>query len=156
MSYTKRQAVQAALTELGIADYSFDVMPEQLEQGLRRLDAMVAEWNGRGIRVSYALPASPETSDLDQDSGIPDSCWEAVITNLALRLAPAYGKAVNMATMVVARQSLNTVLARAAMPSEMQLPSMPSGAGNKSPDVPFTPIPTTPLVTGTDNELAFN
>lgn len=156
MSYTKRQAVQAALTELGIADYSFDVMPEQLEQGLRRLDAMVAEWNGRGIRVSYALPSSPETSDLDQDSGIPDSCWEAVITNLALRLAPAYGKAVNMATMVVARQALNTVLARAAMPSEMQLPSMPSGAGNKPIDAPFTPIPTTPLVTGTDNELAFN
>ena len=116
MSYTKRQLVESAMAEIGLASYAFDLMPEQREAALRRLDSMMAEWNGRGLRLGYPIPDNPATSDIDADSNIPDAAWEAVITNLALRIAPSYGKQVNPETKVTARHSLNTIFARASLP----------------------------------------
>jgi hypothetical protein len=156
MSYTKRQLVDAAMAEIGLASYAFDLMPEQRESALKRLDSLMAEWNARGLRLGYPVPDNPNDSDIDVDSNIPDAAWEAVITNLALRLAPSYGKQVNIETKVTARHSLNTILARAALPAEMKLPSMPSGAGNKSIDNPFTPEPSSDLIAGPDSTLDFN
>ena len=156
MSYTKRQLVDAAMAEIGLASYAFDLMPEQREGALRRLDSLMAEWNTRGLRLGYPVPDNPDDSDIDVDSNIPDAAWEAVITNLALRLAPSYGKQVNVQTMVSARHSLNTILARAALPTEMKLPSMPSGAGNKAIENPFTPAPDNDLIAGPDSTLDFN
>lgn len=139
MSYTKRQLVEAAMAEIGLASYAFDLMPEQRELALRRLDSMMAEWNTRGLRLGYPVPDNPADSDIDVDSNVPDAAWEAVITNLAIRMAPSYGKQVNVATATTARHALNTILARASMPPEMKLPAMPSGAGNKNYDEPFLP-----------------
>jgi len=156
MSYTKRQLVEAAMAEIGLASYAFDLMPEQRELALRRLDSMMAEWNIRGLRLGYPVPDNPADSDIDVDSNIPDAAWEAVITNLALRMAPSYGKQVNTETKVTARHALNTILARASMPSEMKLPAMPSGAGNKTIDDPFLPTPETDLIAGPDATLDFN
>jgi len=137
MSYTKRQIVNSALSEIGLAEYTFDVLPEQSQEALRRLDSMLAEWNGRGILLSYPVPTNPNSSTLDQDSGIPDHAWEAVITNLALRIAPSYGKSASPHTMATARHSLNTVMAKSAMPREMMITDIPSGAGHKNIDQPF-------------------
>jgi hypothetical protein len=156
MSYTKRQLVEAAMAEIGLASYAFDLLPEQRELALRRLDSMMAEWNTRGLRLGYPVPDNPADSDIDQDSNLPDAAWEAVITNLALKMAPSYGKQVNPETKITARHSLNTILARASMPAEMKLPAMPAGAGNKMIDDPFLPEPTDDLVAGMDATLDFN
>ena len=156
MSYTKRQLVEAAMAEIGLASYAFDLLPEQRELALRRLDSMMAEWNTRGLRLGYPVPDNPADSDIDVDSNLPDAAWEAVITNLALRMAPSYGKQVNIETKITARHALNTILSRASMPPEMKLPAMPSGAGNKYIDDPFLPQPSTDLVAGPDAVLDFN
>ena len=156
MSYTKRQLVEAAMAEIGLASYAFDLMPEQRELALRRLDSMMAEWNTRGLRLGYPVPDNPADSDIDVDSNTPDAAWEAIITNLALRLAPSYGKQVNIETKVTARHALNTILSRASMPAEMKLPAMPSGAGNKTIDSPFLPAPSSDLIAGPDATLDFN
>jgi hypothetical protein len=132
MGYSKRQFVTAAFEELGLASYVFDLSSEQLESALRRLDVMMATWNGQGIRLSYPLPGSPENSDIDAESSVPDSANEAIITNLALRLASGIGKTVQPETKVAAKQAYNVLLSRAAHPLEMALPNtMPSGAGTK-------------------------
>ena len=156
MSYTKRQLVEAAMAEIGLASYAFDLMPEQREQALRRLDSMMAEWNTRGLRLGYPVPDNPADSDIDVDSNVPDAAWEAVITNLAIRVAPSYGKVVSPETKTTARHALNTILSRASMPSQIKLPSMPSGAGNKTFDAPFTENPNTDLIAGPDATLDFN
>lgn len=132
MGYSKRQFVYEAYAEMGLASYAFDLSPEELQRALRRLDAMMAEWNGKGIRVGYPIPGSPQDSDLDEPSEVPDSTNEAIITNLAVRLAPGEGKTLSVDTKITAKQAYNTVLARACFPPQMQLPStMPAGAGNK-------------------------
>jgi hypothetical protein len=156
MGWSKRQFIAQAMEEIGLASYVFDLQPEQLESALRRLDAMMAEWNGRGLRLAYPVPGNPADSDIDVDTGLPDSAWEAAITNLAIRIAPSYGKMVNPETKITARHALNTLLARVAMPNEMRLPAMPAGAGNKSFDDPFLPTPTPQLVNGPDSTLDFN
>jgi len=137
MSYTKRQLISSALSEIGIAEYTFDVLPEQKIEALHRLDSMLAEWNGRGIRLSYPVPVAQSGSSLDQDAGIPDMAWEAVITNLAIRIAPSYGKVVSAETKSTARHALNTVMAFDSTPREMIITGIPMGAGHKDTEDTF-------------------
>lgn len=156
MGYTKRQFVTAAFEEIGLADYVFDLTPEQLESALRRLDAMMMEWNAKGIRLGYASASSPQDSDLDTETNVPDSGWEAVITNLAVRIAPGYGKVVSPDTKAIAKNAYNTLLQRATFPLEQQLPdTMPSGAGNKPwwYDNPFLQQPVDPVDVGPDGPI---
>lgn len=132
MSYSKRQFVETAYEEIGIADYDFDLTPEQLNAGVRRLDAMMTEWNGRGIRLGYPVPGSPEDTDLDMATVVPNWAWEAVFLNLALRIAPMVGKTVSPDTRTNAYRAYNTVMSRSLTIPQVQMPStMPSGAGNR-------------------------
>ena len=157
MTYSKRQFVTAAFEEIGLASYVFDLQPQDLETALRRLDAMMAEWNGKGIRLGYPLPGSPEFSDIDAESGVPDSANEAIICNLAMRIAPGFGKSLNQQTAVTARAGYNTLLSRAAMPPQQQFPSsLPSGAGWKAwrdYGNPFVRPPVDRVAVGGDGDL---
>ena len=91
-------------------------------------------WNGRGIRLGYPLPNSPESSDLDAETGVPDIANEAIITNLALKLAPSYGKQVSPETKISAASSYSALLAVIVRkPDPIRFPSgIPLGAGHKS------------------------
>jgi len=142
-----------------MAEYVFDLQPEQLQSALNRLDAMLAEWNAKGLRLGYSLPSSPQDSDLDEPTFTPDSAWEAIITNLAIRIAPGYGKAVSPDTKVTAKAAYNTLLQRAAFPLEQQLPeTMPTGQGNKPWrwDNPFVPRPVDPVDAGPDGPIEWS
>ena len=160
MPFSKRQFIEAAFAEIGMAGYVFDLQPQDLEQALRRLDAMMAEWNAKGIRLAYPLPSSPQFSDINAESDVPDSANEAIITNLGIRLAASYGKAIMPQTMMVAKQAYNTLRSRATAPIPAQLPStMPAGAGNKPwrvYDNPFIQPPVDPVQVGPDGVLELN
>ena len=156
MGWSKRQFVTQAFDEIGLASYVFDIQPEQLQSALRRLDTMMATWNAKGIRLAYPLPSSPEDSDLDQETEVPDSAYEAIYTNLAVRIAPSFGKQVALEVKVAAKQAYDTLLQRATQPIEMQLPrEMPAGSGNKPWrwDDPFVAPPTDPVETGSEGYL---
>jgi hypothetical protein len=159
MSYTKRQLVEGAYAEIGMASFVLDVEPEDLQSSLRKLDAMMAMWNGRGIRLGYPVPLSPTSSSLDEDSNLPDWSVAAVIANLGIQIAPSYGKVVAAETRFNARDAYNVLLSRSTAPIEMQLPStLPSGAGNKTWSInqPFMTDPVDPLLSGPDSLLTFN
>jgi hypothetical protein len=88
---------------------------------------------------------------------VPDSANEAIITNLAIRIAPSYGKQLMPETKIIARDAYQTLLNRATLPPQQQLPgSMPSGAGNKPwrvYDNPFIRPPVDYVQTGQDGPL---
>jgi len=156
MGYSKRQFVEAALEEIGLASYVFDLSPQQVESAVRRLDAQMASWNALGIRVGYPLPGSPQDTGLDDETNVPDAAYEAIITNLGIKLAPSYGKTVSPDTKATAKRTYDTLLSRAAMPMEMQFPaSMPRGAGAKAYDDPFVDNPEEPILAGRDGQLEF-
>lgn len=151
MSYTKRQLIEMAYEEIGYASYVYDLQPEQLQSALRRLDGMMALWNAKGLRLGYPIPSSPQDSDLDEDSLLPDSANMAVYQNLAIALAPTVGKTLAVETVAMAKLGYNTLLGRACMPPEMQFPAtMPCGAGAKSYDSPFISQPGDPIEAGPD------
>lgn len=156
MSCTKRQLVQAALDELGIAGFEFDVDPQQLEQALSRLDSMMAEWSAEGVNLGYLLPSIAGNSNLSDIAGIPDWAQKAVGVHLAIDIAPTYGKAINPETRIKAKKSWDVLLARSTFPPEMRLGALPSGAGNKSIDAPFLVPEGEDLVTGSGSDLEFN
>jgi hypothetical protein len=141
MSYTKGQIVKEALTELGIAGYGFDVDPEQLEVGIRRLDSLIARWSANGLRLPYPISSDAKGSTADQETNLPDVAIDAVTLNLALSLAPSYGKTPSMETKNNAKEALTTLQNKAAMPRARQLEQMPKGAAYKNYDYPYFPNP---------------
>ena len=112
MGYTKRQFVTAAFEELGLADYAHDLQPQDLQMAVRRLDAMMAEWNGRGLRLGYPLVSDPENTLLDTETGVQDAANEAIITNLGIRIAPSFGRQVMQETMNTARRAYQVILSK--------------------------------------------
>jgi len=133
MSWTKREIVQNAFEEVGLASYAFDLQPEQMQAGLRRLDNMMATWNSRGLRIGYPLTDSPAGSDLDQDATVTDEAIEAIVSNLAVRLAPMMGKTVSPDTKATARSSYMALLSRRSTIPErlIDINSVPAGQGTK-------------------------
>jgi len=159
VSWTKQQLIEAALTEIGIASYEYDIQAGELASGLNRLDAMMADWNARGIRLGFPLYSDPDNSSVTEESGLKDSAVEAVIINLAQRLAPSYGRQVSRETKVTAKKALDTLLMRAGVsqPVEKQFPeTLPKGAGYKTwrhRRDPFFNQPTDPVDAGPDSVL---
>lgn len=159
MSWTKQKLIEEALTEIGIASYEYDIQPGEIASGLRRLDAMMADWNARGVRLGYPLYSDPDNSSASEESGLPDRAVEAVVVNLAMRLAPGYGRPISRETKVAAKKALDTLLtiAGVSVPVEKQYPeTLPRGAGYKTwrnRRDPFFNEPTDPVDAGPDSVL---
>jgi hypothetical protein len=149
---TKRALIELAYEEIGMASYAFDIQPDQFTLAVRRLNAMMAEWSAKGIRVAYNGPGG-----IADESGIPDWAQQAVYTNLALSLAPTIGKTVSPETRINAHKSLTFVMGRTAQPVEMQIDSgsIPAGAGWKQIEEASLVTPEDYLTTGPDGRLDF-
>lgn len=146
MSWTKLQLITGALDELGMSDYLFDSQPQQLQVAAMRLESMIMTWGGQGINIGWNIASNPDNIDLSVDSGLQLIAAEAVMLNLAIRLAPAYGKAVSLETKASAKQAFNQLVMRAAYPRAKQRNNMvPAGAGYKYPFQNFLPVNQSPL-----------
>jgi len=144
--YTKGQIATEAFAELGLAAYAFDLTADELQGAIRRLDSMVSNWEGRGWRLGYALPDSFDKSAPDDESGIADTDALALILNLAVALAPSYGKAVSQETKTAARNAVDAIRSRFAAPyQQQQSNTMIRGAGNRRSysRTNFYPVPDT-------------
>lgn len=159
MGWTKRQFVEKAFSKIGLAGYTFDLSPEQLQDAMSDLDSMMATWNAKGIRIGYPMPSSPLNGDLDEETNVPDSANEAIFCGLGVRIASDYGKTVPQPVAVFAKQAFDQLLAIATLPPERQFPcELPAGAGNKpwrNNDSPFIRPGCNPLDAGPDSEIEF-
>lgn len=132
--WTKQQIIEQAFDELALAGFTFDLDPDQLESALRKLDTMMAAWGSVGISLGYLLPANPDDSNLDDETGIPDTAVEAVYMNLAVKLAASRGKTLSAETKAAAKVGYERLLGAAARDAARRAPmpnTMPRGAGNK-------------------------
>lgn len=157
MSWTKRQLITAAYRKLGIANYDFDLTPEQLQSACVDMDSLIASWEADGVHIGYASSDAPSTVDIDSDSGVPAYCNLAIYLNLAMLLAADYGKNITPDFQKKAEQAYKTMLLKSMPPvMEYQMPStMPRGAGQKNYDWPYVNPPTDPLETGPEGEFEF-
>lgn len=131
MSYTKQQLIDDAFEEIGIASYDYDVSPEEYQSALRKLDRMMGTWASKGISVSYPIPASPENSNLNQESNVPNTMVEGLVANLAKRLAPSFGKTLSQETKDLAKDTYENLARLKSEPAEIPLNTTVYGAGNR-------------------------
>lgn len=154
MAYTKRYFVTQAFEKIGMAEYSFDLQPEQLQSMLRTLDGMMSMWDGIGIRVGYPIPNAPDQTSLTEEFNPPYNAVEAIYLNLAVRGAPDYGKTLSQDVKLAAKNGYDALIQSASLPVPMVYPNtLPSGAGNKpwrNYDSPFIQTPREPVLSGSD------
>lgn len=160
MPMTKRQFVEQAFAEIGLAGYVFDITSEELNTALRQLDSMMAAWNAKGIRLGWPIPSNPLNADLDEETEVTDAANEAIYCGLAVRIAPSFGKTLSQTTAFLAKQAYDQLLSIAAVPMERQFPrTTPAGAGNKpwrTNDSPFLRPPQEELLAGPDGPIEFD
>lgn len=163
MAWSKRELVEDMYAELALAGYAFDLPPEEMQAGLRRMDTMLATWASLGIDIGYAFGLTPSDTSLDQDSGLPLAAVEAVVLNGAIRLAAGKGKTLARSTAAAAKAAYDSLVlgcANAQMQEQQLDSTVPRGAGNKpfrAYTRPFMPTPDEgALVLGADGGLTFD
>ncbi len=128
MAWTKRQLVEKAFEEIGLAAYVFDLSPGQIQSATEKMDMMMALWNKKGIRIGYSFTSTP---DPDDETEVQDEAAEAIYTNLAKRLAPSIGKTISPETAATAKSSYKELLSLAGIPPEKKSDRMFRGSGDK-------------------------
>lgn len=124
----KVDIINQAYVELRISGITVDPTPEDLEWGLIKLEAMAAEFAGRNICGGYNFEEEP---DPNCESGLSIQYQQAYTTNLAVRLAAAFGKVANQHLNMQASQSLSGISALSAAQRQTTYPSrQPIGSGN--------------------------
>ena len=174
---TKLDIIKQAFSEIGKGAYEFDLQPEDLQNALRKLDAMMAAWGGAGgVRIGYAggdgkglgatvgfasvtskgieEGAPGFASDLGSDTTVPDWAYEALYLNLALRLCPDYGKTPSPVTLMHAREALEAVRSRTVPVATRRIGGY-AGAGGTAWGTAALSGDLDPIATGPDNTLTF-
>lgn len=151
--WSKRDVITQAFSEIGKGASDFDLQPEDLQTGLRKLDAMMATWGGAlGVRIGFS--GGDGKGDLGVDTSVPDWAYEALYLNLALRLCPDYGKTPSPITVTNAKAALDAVRGRTVQPATRRISGY-AGAGNSTWGARSLPQEETPVATGPDNMLIF-
>jgi P22 tail accessory factor len=132
MGWAKRQFIQQAFNEIGLGSYFFDLSPEQLQHALVTLESMIGGFYTNGIMIGYPISGDVHNADIDEATDVPFNLTQPVYTNLAVALAPAYGKTPPPETKLAANNGYTLLCMQAAKPKKVRLPlDMPLGAGNK-------------------------
>jgi hypothetical protein len=128
----KRYVIDRAFTHIGLSGYVFDQDADERQEALFQLDSLMAEWLSVNVDLGYVVPASPEDSDLDADSGLTMAAVNAVARCLALNLCPAYGKLPSVQLQSSAATSKNALWSSVLTIQASRYPTtQPIGRGNK-------------------------
>jgi hypothetical protein len=150
---TKRQVIDLSYSAIGMAGYTFDLQPEQIENARQMLDAMMAQWNAQGIRLGWPIPSSPISGDVDEETNLPDSALSAVYLNLGTVIAMTHGKQVAPQYLAMTRAAKDAMFVNAVKPMARQMPGgHPMGAGYKGIYGTFSRGPSE-QITLTDSDL---
>lgn len=130
---TKAVLLDLMFEECGRAGYEFDRSPGEDASALRRLDALMAEWQAQGIALNYNFPATFGQSQPADAAGIPDSAVNTVAAWGAMRIAPGMGKSISPETRKAMSDGLAFLRAETATIPSMKLPTTTGmGIGKKS------------------------
>ena len=120
---TTSEVVTAALGLTLTRAGDIPLEPNETEQGIFQLNTMMASWS---LALGYT-----KVSSMSDTITTPDYAIDAIIQNLAIRLAPSFGGLVDMDLRETARQAKKDMLRQAVRIGPAKLPStLPRGTGN--------------------------
>jgi hypothetical protein len=130
MGWTKKDVINKAFAQIGLASYEFDISAEEYASALSTLDSMFGTWASLGFFKGYLMNASV-VGDITAPMYIPAIYHEAAYTNLAVALCPEFSAAPNPFLVQRAVLAYNALMQAAAAPIEQNFTSTtPLGAGN--------------------------
>ena len=120
--------IEGALKKIQVVSVAVPSSPEQITDGLIELNSMLNMWLSRGIKFQWT-PITTPGEDVDE----PIDATNAIITNLAVKLAPSYSKPVSQDLKNNARQEMDLVRSNyqvVCIPDKVVSSTLPMGAGN--------------------------
>lgn len=130
MANTKIDIINDAYDQMRISGLTVNPTPEDTTIALTRLESMMAQFEARSICVDYNFELDPDPNDL---TGLELQHQFMASSNLTLRLAASFGKAVPQELQLMASQSLSTSssIVAADKVRMVQAPNrQPIGSGN--------------------------
>lgn len=129
----KRDLIQQAYGICGQAAYEFELDPAEYAIANQLLDGIMYELRDyQGIDLGYNFPEVGAVGNPQDESGIPPAAKNAVVSGLALKLAPTIGKTLSPESTKALARSWNLLLANNFTVPQMQLGRHTiRGAGNR-------------------------
>jgi len=125
------EVVEDAFEEITVKTAEVPLTSDELQAGIRRVNRMLVAWADIGTIAGYN-PVLNGSDTID----IQPEAEEAVIANLALKLAPSFSKPLTQALVAFASDSLNRLQASNSIVGEVAFPdTLPIGSGNQCPDI---------------------
>jgi len=126
----KRDIIELAFDDCGLAGYEFDRTPEEQSMALRKLNALMLEepW----AQLGYSQPAYG-VGQADGNSGLPDFAINTVAQYLAMRIAPGIGVSLPPEYKATAARSLMNLQSQIATIPCVEFPARTvRGTGHRS------------------------
>ncbi len=127
----KVDLMNGAFSKLRISGLTVIPSPEDNALALSMLENMLHEYHSRNICIGYKFEEEP---DENSPSGIDRQFWDAIQTNLAVRLIPDYGKGQQPDPILLTKSNaaLSFLSSSTALTKQVQPPRrMPIGSGNR-------------------------
>lgn len=128
---TKKDIINLAFEEIGIAYYNFDIQPEQYISALKRLDSMMSVWQSKGLELDYLLSDPITGSSLEDEAILSDKAIKPVYSNLALDLCPMFGKNPSLINIKNANLSYKNLINTSVSSNEVKMDRYVLGGGYK-------------------------
>lgn len=136
MPVTKRYIIEQAHNEIGLGSYAYDAQPDDLQDALFALNALMGQWASEGALVGWPSVNAELADDLDADSNLPIDAVRGVVAALAVDIAPSFGKDPKPKTLLAAERGRKLMIHKnSVIPQRaMDATSIPLGAGWKNED----------------------
>lgn len=124
--YTARSIIERAAKAILVQAADSTLEADEYADGLEALNGLMLAYEADGIRLGYR-----KVCDLSDVVTVPDGAIRAVVSNLALELAPMFGVSPNPALVLQAERGIRTLEHLGLGLGEMRFPTtLPRGSGN--------------------------
>jgi hypothetical protein len=131
MAETAGSVIKSALQEILVQASEAPLEPDETIDALLYMNRFMAEQAANGIALGFT-----EVDDTSDEITIPGGAINGLVFNLAMKLAPQFGKVVSITLATNAKDALATMRNIAVTIGRSQFPNtLPRGSGNEDDGV---------------------
>jgi len=128
MAETASTVIRDALQEILVQAAEQPITADEGQGAMRLLNRMMAAWVLDGVDLSYT-----PVDSLNDDITVVDGALDAIVLNLAIKLAPQYDRPISQGLYINASRAYEAMLKTAVVIPVTEFPAtLPYGSGNES------------------------
>lgn len=128
MAETASTVIRDALQEILVQAAEQPITADEGQSAIRLLNRMMSAWEANGIDLSYTA-----VNSLNDAITVVDGALDAIVLNLAIKLAPQYDRAISQGLYINAKRAYDAMLKIAVVIPDTEFPAtLPYGSGNET------------------------